>query len=44
MQEAADSGDKDYQRVLEGTNNDPIKVIENVRSSKRLPALRTEHG
>ena len=30
MQEAADLGDPDYKRVLEGTNNDPIKVIENV--------------
>ena len=35
MQEAADAGDPDYKRVLEGTNNDPIKVIENVRFAGR---------
>ena len=35
MQEAADAGDPDYKRVLEGTNNDPVKVIENVRFAGR---------
>jgi hypothetical protein len=36
MQEAAEAGDPDYKRVLEGTNNDPVKVIENVRFAALL--------
>jgi len=33
MQEAADAGDAEYQKVLAGTNNDPVKIMQNINKT-----------
>uniref|UniRef100_A0A061QMJ2 DUF3531 domain-containing protein n=1 Tax=Tetraselmis sp. GSL018 TaxID=582737 RepID=A0A061QMJ2_9CHLO len=32
MQDAANAGDVEYKKVLEGTDNDPIKIIKNINA------------